>query len=119
MNRDLSPKSQDLVDRVQAFFDQHITPNEARYEAEMHALRAAGNPWQVVPLIEESEALDLQNATETHAQLWAIFDGVAVGLLLGRSETLARIFEPYIVAFNSLPRVALVPLIIMLVTACL
>jgi ATP-dependent DNA helicase RecG len=41
----------------------------------------------VVPLIEESEALDLQNATETHAQLSAIFDGVAVGLLHGRMSS--------------------------------
>ncbi len=38
----------------------------------------------VVPLIEESVALDLQNATETHARLAATFDGVAVGLLHGR-----------------------------------
>ena len=43
-----------------------------------------------------------------------VSSGVAVGMLLGRSETLARIFEPYIVAFNSLPRVALVPLIIIM-----
>ncbi|WP_294001119.1 helicase-related protein, partial [Sphaerotilus sp.] len=41
----------------------------------------------VVPLIEESEALDLQNATETHAQLSVIFDGVAVGLLHGRMSS--------------------------------
>jgi NitT/TauT family transport system permease protein len=40
--------------------------------------------------------------------------GVAVGMILGRSEVLAKIFEPYIVAFNSLPRVALVPLIIIM-----
>ncbi len=46
--------------------------------------------------------------------LVGVSSGVAVGLLLGRSETLARIFEPYIVAFNSLPRVALVPLIIIM-----
>lgn len=43
-----------------------------------------------------------------------VTSGVAVGLVLGRSETLAKIFEPYIVAFNSLPRVALVPLIIIM-----
>ncbi len=67
MNRDLSPKSQDLVDRVQAFFDQHITPNEARYEAEMHALRAGGNPWQVVPLIEELKPI------ARAAGLWNLF----------------------------------------------
>ena len=40
--------------------------------------------------------------------------GVVVGLVLGRSEFLAKVFEPYIVAFNSLPRIALVPLIVLL-----
>jgi len=39
--------------------------------------------------------------------------GVAVGLILGRSEFLAKVFEPFIVAFNSLPRIALVPLIVL------
>ena len=43
-----------------------------------------------------------------------VSSGVGAGLVLGRSQTLARIFEPYIVAFNSLPRVALVPLIIIM-----
>lgn len=40
--------------------------------------------------------------------------GVAAGLLLGRSELLTRIFGPYIVALNSVPRIALVPLIILM-----
>ncbi len=40
--------------------------------------------------------------------------GVVVGLILGRSVFLARVFEPYIVAFNSLPRIALVPLIVLI-----
>jgi len=40
--------------------------------------------------------------------------GVVVGLILGRSAFLARVFEPYIVAFNSLPRIALVPLIVLM-----
>ncbi|MFM2056956.1 MAG: hypothetical protein RLY71_1341 [Pseudomonadota bacterium] len=38
----------------------------------------------VVPLIEESESLDLQNATETHQQLGAALPGTMVGLLHGR-----------------------------------
>ncbi|RZU00808.1 ATP-dependent DNA helicase RecG [Rivibacter subsaxonicus] len=38
----------------------------------------------VCPLVEESEALDLQNATDTHAQLSAALPGVMVGLLHGR-----------------------------------
>ena len=38
----------------------------------------------VCPLIEESEKLDLQNATATHEQLAAALPGVSVGLLHGR-----------------------------------
>ena len=38
----------------------------------------------VCPLIEESEALDLSNATETHAELSAALPGVLVGLLHSR-----------------------------------
>jgi ATP-dependent DNA helicase RecG len=38
----------------------------------------------VCPLIEESEKVDLKNATETHAQLSAALPGVMVGLLHGR-----------------------------------
>jgi ATP-dependent DNA helicase RecG len=38
----------------------------------------------VCPLIEESEALDLSNATQTHAQLSATLPGVMVGLLHSR-----------------------------------
>jgi NitT/TauT family transport system permease protein len=50
--------------------------------------------------------------------LWGFMVGVtsgfAAGLLLGRSERMARVFDPFIVAFNSLPRIALVPLITMI-----
>jgi NitT/TauT family transport system permease protein len=50
--------------------------------------------------------------------LWGFLVGVstgfAAGLVLGRHERLARILEPYIIAFNSLPRIALVPLITMI-----
>ncbi|MFY9514480.1 MAG: ATP-dependent DNA helicase RecG, partial [Rubrivivax sp.] len=38
----------------------------------------------VCPLVEESEHLDLQNATETHAQLSAALPGTQIGLLHGR-----------------------------------
>ncbi len=40
----------------------------------------------VCPLVEESEHLDLQNATATHAELSAALPGVAVGLLHGRMK---------------------------------
>lgn len=38
----------------------------------------------VCPLVEESEAVDLRNATETHAELSEILAGTHVGLLHGR-----------------------------------
>ena len=46
--------------------------------------------------------------------LVGISTGFAAGLVLGRNDRLARVFEPFIIAFNSLPRIALVPLITMI-----
>ncbi|WP_076858354.1 ABC transporter permease [Bradyrhizobium mercantei] len=40
--------------------------------------------------------------------------GVIVGLVLGRSDFLSGVFGPYIIAFNSIPRIALVPLVILI-----
>ena len=40
--------------------------------------------------------------------------GVLAGLILGRSDYLSKIFQPYVVALNSIPRIALVPLIILM-----
>jgi ATP-dependent DNA helicase RecG len=40
----------------------------------------------VCPLVEESEHLDLQNATATHAELSAALPGVMLGLLHGRMK---------------------------------
>ena len=46
--------------------------------------------------------------------LWGTSLGIMTGLVLGRSAYLSKIFEPYIVAMNSIPRIALVPLIILI-----
>jgi acyl-CoA dehydrogenase len=64
---DYSPKTQDLLRRLNAFFDEHIYPNEERHHREMDALRRAGNPWQVVPLIEELKPIARK------AGLWNMF----------------------------------------------
>jgi NitT/TauT family transport system permease protein len=40
--------------------------------------------------------------------------GVLTGLVLGRYELAARFFEPFIVAANSIPRIALIPFIILM-----
>ncbi|GAB3357707.1 ATP-dependent DNA helicase RecG [Giesbergeria giesbergeri] len=53
----------------------------ARLGAQIAAGRQA---YWVCPLIEESEALDLSNATATHADLSAALPGVQVGLLHSR-----------------------------------
>jgi ATP-dependent DNA helicase RecG len=47
-------------------------------------LAAGRQVYWVCPLIEESEALDLTNATETHEALSAVLPGVNVGLLHSR-----------------------------------
>jgi NitT/TauT family transport system permease protein len=41
--------------------------------------------------------------------------GVALGVVLGLSRSVGRIVEPFIMAINSLPRVALAPLLVMYV----
>ena len=38
--------------------------------------------------------------------------GIGIGFLLGRKEVLADILDPYVVAFNGIPRIALAPLFI-------
>ena len=59
-----------------------------RREEIIHRIRdeAAGGRqvYWVCPLIEESEELDLQNATQTHEQLSSALPGMNVGLLHGR-----------------------------------
>lgn len=67
MDFDHSPKVQDLQARVRAFLDEHIIPAEPVFEAEMKAFRAAGNPWQEPPVMEE-----LKHKAKA-AGLWNLF----------------------------------------------
>jgi acyl-CoA dehydrogenase len=53
MNFDYSPKVAQMRERLLAFFDEHIYPNEQRYLQEVEANRRAGNPWQPTKVIEE------------------------------------------------------------------
>ena len=62
-----SAKTQDLLTRLNAFFEQHIYPNEARHHAELDALRRAGDPWQPLRLIDELKT------TARAAGLWNMF----------------------------------------------
>ena len=42
-----------------------------------------------------------------------VSSGFAAGLLLGRSDRLSDIFQPFITAVNSIPRIALAPIIVL------
>jgi NitT/TauT family transport system permease protein len=42
-----------------------------------------------------------------------VTSGFAAGLILGRSERLSAIFQPFITAVNSIPRIALAPIIVL------
>jgi ATP-dependent DNA helicase RecG len=57
---------------------------DAVIERVHHAVAEGRQVYWVCPLIEESESLDLRNATETHAELTAAMPGTMVGLLHGR-----------------------------------
>jgi acyl-CoA dehydrogenase len=49
VNFDYTPKVQDLRQRVMAFMDEHIYPNEHKF----HAHTRGPKRWEVVPIIEE------------------------------------------------------------------
>ena len=53
MNFEHSDKVKDLLARVSKFMDDNIYPAEAVYAEQMQAFRDEGNPWQVVPIVEE------------------------------------------------------------------
>ncbi|MEJ1975641.1 MAG: hypothetical protein WDN49_05660 [Acetobacteraceae bacterium] len=42
-----------------------------------------------------------------------VVSGFVLGLVLGRSERLSAIFQPSITAINSIPRIALAPIIVL------
>jgi NitT/TauT family transport system permease protein len=45
--------------------------------------------------------------------LTGVISGFAAGLILGRSDRLSAIFQPFITAVNSIPRIALAPIIVL------
>jgi acyl-CoA dehydrogenase len=67
MFTEYSPKTRDLMARLNAFFDEHIYPNEARCHHELAGNRQAGNVWQPLKLIEELKLVARK------AGLWNMF----------------------------------------------
>ena len=49
MHFEYSKRTQEMLERLRAFMDEHIYPNEARYEEEAHK----GERWKVIEVIEE------------------------------------------------------------------
>ncbi|CAD6506696.1 (R)-benzylsuccinyl-CoA dehydrogenase [Paraburkholderia hiiakae] len=52
MNFDYSPKVQALREKLLAFFDEHIYPNETVFHEEVERNRANGNPWVPTQIVE-------------------------------------------------------------------
>ncbi len=67
MNFDYTDKVKDMRERLLAFMDQHVYPNEARFFEEIAANRARGNPWVPTEIVEELKP----RARE--AGLWNLF----------------------------------------------
>ncbi len=96
MHFEHSPKVKELMARVDAFMDEHIFPNEARFEAEV----AEGDRWQPTRVMEELKV-------KARAQgLWNLFlpeSGHGAGLtnleyaplaeLMGRVQWASEVFN--------------------------
>ncbi len=53
MDFDYSAKTQDLQQRVKAFMQEHVFPNEVTYYAQLDANTAAGKRWSPIQIIED------------------------------------------------------------------
>ncbi|WP_321929797.1 acyl-CoA dehydrogenase [Paraburkholderia guartelaensis] len=67
MNFDYSPKVQALREKLLAFFDEYIYPNEAVFHEEVERNRANGNAWVPTEIVEKLK----EKARE--AGLWNLF----------------------------------------------
>ncbi len=63
MHFDYSPRTREMLERLRAFMDEHVYPNEARYEEEAHK----GERWKVIEVIEELKPM------ARAAGLWNMF----------------------------------------------
>ncbi|MBU6444957.1 MAG: acyl-CoA dehydrogenase family protein [Alphaproteobacteria bacterium] len=67
MDFDYSPRQREWMKRIGDFMDQYVYPAEETYRAQMAEARQKGNPWIVVPVLEELKA-------KARAQgLWNLF----------------------------------------------
>ncbi|MFG6430049.1 ATP-dependent DNA helicase RecG [Roseateles sp. LYH14W] len=76
---ELPPGRSPIVTKVFTEAKRHDVVDKIRM-----AVADGAQVYWVCPLVEESEAVDLRNATETHAELSETLAGTSVGLLHGR-----------------------------------
>ncbi len=76
---ELPPGRSPIVTKVFTESKRHDVVDKIRM-----AVADGAQVYWVCPLVEESEAVDLRNATETHAELSEQLPGTSVGLLHGR-----------------------------------
>ena len=67
MDFDYSPRQREWMKRVGDFMEEHVFPAEETYTAQMNAAREKGNPWIVVPVVE-----DLKKKAKAQG-LWNMF----------------------------------------------
>jgi acyl-CoA dehydrogenase len=67
MDFDYSPRQREWMKRVGDFMEAHIYPAEETYTAQMSEAREKGNPWIVVPVVE-----DLKKRAKAQS-LWNLF----------------------------------------------
>jgi acyl-CoA dehydrogenase len=95
-----SLRTQEYLERIAAFMDSHIYPNESTFFAEVQEHRSQGNPWRPTRIVEELKA-------RARAQgLWNLFlpdAALAPGLsnteyaplaeIMGRSPIASEVFN--------------------------
>lgn len=67
MDFSLSPRAQDLLEKLDAFMREHVEPVEEHYHRDLAAARRDGDPWTPLPVLGELKA----KARE--AGLWNLF----------------------------------------------
>ncbi|MDM0024589.1 acyl-CoA dehydrogenase family protein [Variovorax saccharolyticus] len=93
---EFSPKVQDLQQRLVAFMDEHIYPNEKRYYREAEEL----GPWKVAPVLEElkpkARAAGLWNLflpESEHGAGLSNFEYAPLCEIMGRSHLAPEVFN--------------------------
>ena len=59
-----SEKTQKLIEKVSSFMDEFIYPNESVYVSQLSKFREEGNPWQVIPIVEELKEIAKKRTLE-------------------------------------------------------